>query len=119
MEQLKLSLAQQREEYLLQFPHQDQTSSDDTKQSTSVEDTTRALDFECKWGKYKGTTYREIYIRDPNYFQRIVLKNLSKLPETFIWRALSPLKEVKKKLSVAPASEDETEFPSPPKLVRQ
>lgn len=91
MQQIKDRLQNERANYLEQFPQNNEDNAEEVKELTP-EDTNRALDFVVKWGKYKGSTYREVYIKDYQYFQLTMLGNLmKKLPDTYIAKALAPL----------------------------
>ena len=105
MEALKKQLADERKTYQQQFPalvpDDSVAAAGGEDMEVSVEQVTKALNFECVWGKYKGSSYREIYIRDPAYFQRTVLGNLSRINnQSFSYRALSTLSNTKKSNSV-------------------
>ena len=80
MEDLKAQLEEEHVEYLRNFkrinPTLEATTAPD---NITVEDIRRALDFEVRWGKYKGFSYREVFIKDPVYFKRTVVGGLNRV----------------------------------------
>lgn len=105
MEDLKRQLAIERETYQKQYPALTPDEGSGVDADISTEQVEKALNFKCNWGKYKGSSYREIYIKDPTYFQRTVLGNLSRINnQSFSYRALSTLSNSKP--SVLPVNQD-------------
>jgi len=98
---VKKALNAEREAYLKKVgvdPASDALASDESEEKKGVitkEHLETVLNYLVRWGKYKGSSYREIYVKDPRYFQRTVLSGLSNYPLSTTYRALVTLKDKK------------------------
>lgn len=133
--EVKKALNAEREAYLKKVgvdPTHDAAASDESEEKKSVitkEHLETVLGYLVRWGKYKGSSYREIYIKDPRYFQRTVLSGLSNYPLSTTYRALvtlkdkkvqgtNPMEENKRPTKAVSKSPTELEMPPPAKRVK-
>jgi len=117
LEQIKLEATEYKKMYI---KNEDIGSTTEESQAVTAEDITKALNFECKWGKYKGLSYREIVVKDPLYFRRTVRKNLERVnPLSFTSRCFTKLCQEMLQFNTQNKENVEEELPlEPPALIR-
>ncbi len=97
---LAADLLAERKDFLISIsdPHPDAKTVAETWDSSkgtmiSMETLNDVLSWGIKWGKYRGLTYRQLYVQDPGYFHTTLLRKLAAMPYSLTYCALSLLRD--------------------------